>query len=109
MTATAPVLTLVLACTLCFLWQLAADQAKLARDFAQFRLHVLMLWLASNAGLAIVVIQFQFLDYFGIAVAFIICGTMGMRMIGAYPSMPTAHLFTCFTTQLQHAFTITLT
>ena len=62
--------------------QLAAEQAKLALDFSQFRMSLLMLWIVSNLGLSFVVLYFGYLSDFGLAIAIIICITMGMRIVG---------------------------
>ncbi len=62
--------------------QLAKEQAETAKDFMMFRTRLLAAWVICNCAYVSVVVHFNFLSFYGMAIAVLIFWTLFFRMVG---------------------------
>ena len=62
--------------------KLAADNAATAKDFMMFRTRLLAAWVITNCLYISVILHFNFLNFYGMAIAVLIFWTLFFRMVG---------------------------
>ncbi len=75
--------------------QLAQDQADMAREFTAFRTRLLGGWIISNVSYVSIILHFDYLREFGLALAMLIFWSLFFRMAGAWRVLCLARIVRC--------------